>query len=293
MVWWGYKAAGKAIGTSAKVGAKAGASLGDSLSSKMALHSAGRGARRGYLAPGDPTPPPTAGADYLDYRGVASWQEAQNLDDGQFPLGAFSDIAKGKVRGPIGLPGQVINRHAVVVGPAGSGKTYSLLIPWMYAALISNWSVVAVDVKGDLREDFLDFKDAQGAGALGARLTKWDFTDPLHSSPWQWLGRAARRRAGRRGDHGAARPATRSSRRRTRTSTSATTARCAACCSSHVPSCQRCGRRRTSSGFSRTTSSSTRSSSSMRARRARPTCRPCCATRRPTTRRSSGVSSRR
>jgi type IV secretory pathway TraG/TraD family ATPase VirD4 len=188
MVWWGYKAMGKAVGTGAKVGAKTGASLGDSLASKMALHSAGRGARRGYLAPGDPTPPPTATTDYLDYRGVASWPEAQNLDDGQFPLGAFSDLAKGKFRGPIGLPGEVINRHAVVVGPAGSGKTFSLLIPWMYAALMANWSVVAVDVKGDLREDFLDFKDAQGGGALGARLTKWDFTDPIRSSPWQWLG---------------------------------------------------------------------------------------------------------
>ncbi|MDX6720556.1 MAG: hypothetical protein QOJ63_2810 [Solirubrobacteraceae bacterium] len=187
MVWWGYKVAGKAIGTGAKVGARTGAWVGDSLASKMALHSAGKGARRGYLAPGDPTPPPTATTDYLDYRGVASWPEAQNLDDGQFPIGAFSDLSKGKFRGPIGLPGEVINRHAVVVGPAGSGKTYSLLIPWMYAALMANWSVVAVDVKGDLREDFLDFKDGQGGGALGARLTKWDFTDPLRSAPWQWL----------------------------------------------------------------------------------------------------------
>ena len=187
MVWWGYKAAGKMIGTSAKVGARGGANLGDNLASKLAQHSAGRGARRGYLAPGDPTPPPTATTDYLDYRGIASWPEAQNLDGGQFPLGAFSDLSKGKPRGPIGLPAQVINRHAVVVGPAGSGKTFSLLIPWMYAALMANWSVVAVDVKGDLREDFLDFKDAQGGGALGARLRKWDFTDPVRSSPWQWL----------------------------------------------------------------------------------------------------------
>jgi type IV secretory pathway TraG/TraD family ATPase VirD4 len=46
---------------------------------------------------------------------------------------------------------------------------------------------VAVDVKGDLQEDFLDFKDAQGGGALGARLTKWDFTDPRRSAPWEWL----------------------------------------------------------------------------------------------------------
>ncbi len=182
-IWWGYKAMGKAVG----VGAKTGVQLGDSMATRMVNHSAGRGARRGYLAPGDPTPPPTATTDYLDYRGVAAWQEAQNLDGGQFPLGAFCDLRKGKFRGPIGLPGHVINRHAVVVGPAGSGKTYSLLIPWMYAALMANWSVVAVDVKGDLQESFLDFKDSRGDGALGARLTKWDFTDPRRSAPWEWL----------------------------------------------------------------------------------------------------------
>jgi type IV secretory pathway TraG/TraD family ATPase VirD4 len=160
---------------------------GETLATKLALHNAAKGARRGYLAPGDPTPPPTATMDYLDYRGVAAWPEAQNLDGEQFPIGAFADLKKGAFRGPIGLPGEVMNRHAVVVGPAGSGKTYSLLIPWMYAALTSDWSVVAVDVKGDLREDFLDFKDQIGGGALGARLTKWDFTDPRASSPWDWL----------------------------------------------------------------------------------------------------------
>ncbi len=183
MVWWGYKAIGKA----GVIGARSGATLGDTVASRMEMYSAGRGARRGYLAPGDPTPPPTATTDYLDYRGVASWHEAQNLDGAQFPLGAFSDLRKGTSRGPIGLPGEVMNRHAVVVGPAGSGKTFSLLIPWIYAALAANWSVVAVDVKGDLREDFLDFKDAMAGGALGARLTKWDFTDPRQSSPWEWL----------------------------------------------------------------------------------------------------------
>jgi type IV secretory pathway TraG/TraD family ATPase VirD4 len=187
MVWWGYRAAGKAVAGGARAGGRGGAVAGETLATKWALHQAAKGARRGYLAPGDPTPPPTATTDYLDYRGVAAWADAQNLDGGQFPVGAFADLSRRAFRGPIGLPGEVMNRHAVVVGPAGSGKTYSLLIPWMYAALTSNWSVVAVDVKGDLREDFLDFKDEIGGGALGARLTKWDFTDPRGSSPWDWL----------------------------------------------------------------------------------------------------------
>ena len=182
-MWWGYKAAGNAIGASARTGA----TLGDDLATRLALRSAGRGARRGYLAPGDPTPPPTATSDYLDYRGSASWREAEPLERGEFPLGAFVDLQKGKFRGPIGVPGQAMNRHAVVVGPAGSGKTFSLLIPWMLAALEANWSVVAVDVKGDLREEFLDYKEAHGSGPLGAGLTKWDFTTPAASAPWDWL----------------------------------------------------------------------------------------------------------
>src|SRR4051812_5921616 len=98
-MWWGYKALGKAVGA----GARTGANMGDGVASKIALHSAGRGAPRGYLAPGDPTPPPTASADYLDYRGVAPWPEARNLDGGQFPLGAFTDLQKSRHRGPIGL----------------------------------------------------------------------------------------------------------------------------------------------------------------------------------------------
>jgi type IV secretory pathway TraG/TraD family ATPase VirD4 len=181
-VWWGYKAAGKAVGA----GAQAGSRLGEGLASSLALRSASRGARRGYLAPGDPAPPPTAPTDYLDYRGVADWSEARNLADGEFPLGAFIDLRRGRGRGAIGLPGAALNRHAVVIGPAGSGKTTGLLLPWMHAALTSGWSVVALDVKGDLREDFLAYRDVHGS-IPGARLRKWDFTDAGGSTSWNWL----------------------------------------------------------------------------------------------------------
>lgn len=181
-MWWGYKAAGKAVGG----GARAGARLGEGLGTSLALRAAGRGARRGYLAPGDPAPPPTAPTDYLDYRGVATWRETSNLVHGDFPLGSFVDLRRGRPRGPIGLPGAALNRHAVVIGPAGSGKTAGVLVPWMHAAMTAGWSVVAVDVKGDLREDFLAYKAAHGA-IQGARLRKWDFTDPARSTSWNWL----------------------------------------------------------------------------------------------------------
>ncbi len=181
-MWWGYKAAGTAVGA----GGRAGARLGQGVASSLALRTAARGARRGYLAPGDPTPPPTAPTDYLDYRGVATWPEARPLANGAFPLGAFLDLRRGRARGPVGLPGAALNRHAVVVGPAGSGKTAGVLLPWMHAALSCGWAVVAVDVKGDLREDFLAYRDRHGA-IPGARLRKWDFTDPHASTSWNWL----------------------------------------------------------------------------------------------------------
>lgn len=181
-MWWGYRAAGRSV----LAGGRAGARLGEGLSSALSIAASGRAGRRGYLAPGDPTPPPTVVNDYLDYRGVAAWQEAQNLTEGSFPLGEFIDLRRSRMRGPIGLPPATLNRHAVVIGPAGSGKTAGLLIPWIHSALSTGWAVVAVDVKGNLREEFLEYK-AMAGGVPGARLRKWDFTDPARSTSWNWL----------------------------------------------------------------------------------------------------------
>jgi type IV secretory pathway TraG/TraD family ATPase VirD4 len=181
-VWWGYKAAGKTI----LAGGRAGARMGEGLSSAVSISASGRAGRRGYLAPGDPTPPPTVANDYLDYRGVAAWQEARNLTDLDFQLGSFIDLGRGRMRGPIGLPPEALNRHAVVIGPAGSGKTSGLLVPWIHSALRIGWAVVAVDVKGSLREEFLAYKASAG-GLPGVRLRKWDFTDATRSTSWNWL----------------------------------------------------------------------------------------------------------
>lgn len=181
MAWW------EAMGKVVSVGARTGADMGEAISARAALHAAGRGARRGFLAPGDPTPPPNATSDYLDYRGVASWRDAKPLADGQFPLGRYTNLEKGgRPAHDVGLPAEVVARHSVIVGPAGSGKTHSLIVPWIHAALVQGWAVVALDVKGDLYEDYLRFKETSGSGALGARLRRWDFTDPRGSTPWEW-----------------------------------------------------------------------------------------------------------
>lgn len=182
MSWEAYRVAGKLIAGGARTGNRIGGQLAD----RAALHVAGRGARRGLLAPNDPTPPPTAPTDYWDYRGVATWKEARNLAEGAFPLGSVVELGRGRLRGPIGIPEELMGRHAVVVGPSGTGKTKGLLIPWIHAGLACGWSVVAVDVKGDLLDQFFGYKQEVG-GALGAGLTKWDFTDPRGSRPWEWI----------------------------------------------------------------------------------------------------------
>lgn len=184
MAWNGYRFMGKAI----LGGARGGAQLGNRLGAAGSLHLDGRGARRGYLAPGDPTPPPTSTSDYFDYRGLATWNEACNLEGCEFPLGTFTDLQRrARPRGPIGLPGTVLNRHAAVIGPAGSGKTAGILLPWIRAALECGWSVTAVDVKGDMREEYLAYEQSVGAAPTGAKLIKWDFTDPQRSVSWDWI----------------------------------------------------------------------------------------------------------
>jgi type IV secretory pathway TraG/TraD family ATPase VirD4 len=183
MTWWGYKAMGKAV----SVGARQGADMGEAIGAQASLYAAGRGARRGFLAPGDPTPPPNATSDYLDYRGVAPWQDVKPLAGCQFPLGRYTNLKKGgRPAHHVGLPAEVVARHSVIVGPAGSGKTHSLIVPWIHAALVEGWAVVALDVKGDLSEDYLRFKETSGSGPLGAQLRRWDFTDPRASTPWEW-----------------------------------------------------------------------------------------------------------
>ena len=68
-MWWGYDAAGKAVSGGARLGSRIGA-LGAMLP--------WRGLRgRTYLGPGDTTPLPTGSADFLDYRGIATWREAR------------------------------------------------------------------------------------------------------------------------------------------------------------------------------------------------------------------------
>lgn len=169
-----------------KGAAKAGARAGTAMSGAIEDYSAGRGARRGILAPGDPAPPPTADGSYYDFRGVLALRSVpQDLQAAEFPLGRYVHPAKGP-RQPIGLPEGVVAHHAAVVGPAGSGKTTSIIIPWIIAGLRAGWSVVTIDVKGNLTDRVRHAAQSSGR-PIGVRVHVVDYTNPAKSAKWNWL----------------------------------------------------------------------------------------------------------
>jgi type IV secretory pathway TraG/TraD family ATPase VirD4 len=186
-MWWGYKAAGKMIGGGARSGSRLGQGLGDATASRRAARVGARQAARGWLAPGDPTPAPTVGTDYLDYRGTATRAEVKMLEGQGFPIGAFVDFQHRRIDCQLAIPESVMNLHALVIGPAGSGKTAGIIVPWITAALMADWAVIAVDVKGDLSEDIIAFNQGYGDPSIGGLLRKWDYSDPANSHAWEWM----------------------------------------------------------------------------------------------------------
>jgi type IV secretory pathway TraG/TraD family ATPase VirD4 len=102
-----------------------------------------------------------------------------------FSLGRYLDVRKGPEY-EIGLPIEVLYRHAAVIGPTGSGKTKSVIVPWIAAALRAGACVVAIDIGGDLLDDLARHRSQ--TGALGARVAKWDYSDPDASVSWNWIG---------------------------------------------------------------------------------------------------------
>lgn len=169
----------------AKAAVKAGARTGAALSSAASDHAASRGARRGILGPGDPPPMPSAGGSYYDYRGVLDLRKVPaDLQRAEFPLGRYVHPAKGP-RGPIALPEAVVALHVAVVGPAGSGKTHGVIVPWIIAALRAGLSVVAIDIKANLAGHIRDAVRRSGQ-PLGLRPAVLDYTNPTQSVTWNW-----------------------------------------------------------------------------------------------------------
>jgi type IV secretory pathway TraG/TraD family ATPase VirD4 len=162
---------------------KAGTALGQAASNAGSDYAAGRGARRGILAPGDPPPPPNAGGSYYDFRGVLSLRKVPpEFQMAEFPLGRYINPAKAPKQ-PIGLPSEALETHAAIVAPTGSGKTTSIIVPWIVAGLQAGWSVVAIDAKGDLAGRVKSTVRASGQ-RLGVPMRVLDYTNPPKSVKW-------------------------------------------------------------------------------------------------------------
>jgi hypothetical protein len=177
-----YSTAGRLIWNTSKAAGNAGQTLGAAINDQVDS----RKGRRGLLGPGDPPPPPGLVGDFLDYRGVASARETSNLHGLEYPIG--SSVRFGRGGGSLlGVPFDLIKRHAIVIGPAGSGKTESVIVPWIYSALRAGNTVVATDVKGDLKDRLKEYTSSRGT--LGVPVTTWDYLAPKGgSTSWNWIG---------------------------------------------------------------------------------------------------------
>lgn len=118
--------------------------------------------------------------NYLDYRGLATEREIIALREGDLPLGYYVS-PYGEEGSPLFLPMHLLYRGCLIVGPTGSGKTESLVIPWILSLLERGASVVTVDVKGELYERL-----APGVEDLGGRVWYWCCGD-YRSQAWNWL----------------------------------------------------------------------------------------------------------
>jgi type IV secretory pathway TraG/TraD family ATPase VirD4 len=139
------------------------------------------GARSPVLAPGDASLPADRYQDYLDYRGVAEERELRVLARGAVSLGPYVH-ARGRRGRVLWLSAALLQRNCAVIGPPGSGKTEGIIIPWVLELLQQGYSVVTVDIKGDLIDRL-----GGAAQKLGRRLWYWNSADPSRSHSWNWL----------------------------------------------------------------------------------------------------------
>lgn len=140
-------------------------------------------ATRGVLGPGDPPPPPGS-SGLLDYRGLALPRQVRHAANGQVPLGRIIDARRG-AQFEIGLAPDAMARHVAVVATTGAGKTESVIVPVIVAALARGEHVFAVDVTGDLFEKIDAYQSR--VRPIRANIVTWDFTRPSRSVSWNFL----------------------------------------------------------------------------------------------------------
>jgi hypothetical protein len=116
--------------------------------------SAGQAPQKDWQDSFNAAPSMKAGGDITAVEDVSS-RASQWWTDGGLYVGQEVKDSTDKshaLRSPWDLTGQIIHyrqdRHVLTIGPNGSGKTRRLLYPNLYR--LKNWSLVAIDVKGEL-----------------------------------------------------------------------------------------------------------------------------------------------
>lgn len=133
------------------------------------------------LVPGDRSLRPDRHQDYMDYRGVAVEAEVKPLSKGVVSLGRYLHPS-GRCGRELFMSANILLSHTAVIGRTGRGKTEGTVIPWSINLLRHGYSVVVVDVVGNLHNRL-----SQAARQLGYRVWYWNSDDPTRSDSWNWL----------------------------------------------------------------------------------------------------------
>lgn len=141
--------------------------------------------RSGILCPGDGPPTGSVGS-FLDYREVLLPEQTAALRSGPFPIGRVKHPRSDTGAHPVFLSWEEVRRHVAVIGPAGSGKTANLMVPWVMGAAACGLGVVVVDTKGDFVQEIVAYKTRAGI-TQRYPIIRWDIEAPTTSRPWNPL----------------------------------------------------------------------------------------------------------
>lgn len=141
--------------------------------------------KTGILCPGDGPPSGSLGA-FQDYREILLPEHVAALQQGTFPVGKAKHPRGDRGAFDVFFDWEEVRRHVAIVGPPGSGKTFSLLAPWAVSAASHGLTTITVDVKGDLRAELTAAKSRLGI-TTSIKATVWDIDDPSKSRSWNPL----------------------------------------------------------------------------------------------------------
>jgi hypothetical protein len=153
--------------------------------------------------------PATFTGSLRDYSRCAALDDLDALRTGEFPLGRYlwpskhahgsASLFLGAPLGADGVPSEhLVFRNVCVIGPVGTGKSFSVLRPWAFAAARARYSTFVFDPRGDLARDLPPSLSAAGSHVVvfstspEQESVHWNFLDEVEIEP---DGRLKNRRA--------------------------------------------------------------------------------------------------